>query len=155
MGAACTAEIRQSDTSDAAAQVPFYRFDSIEVLRLPDRCALVGVELHDDAIDLPSFRHPRRATYVLGRERGSLSPALIDCCDHVIKIPTRFALNLAAAGAIVMYDRLLSVGRFGDRPPVEALPPHAFGQPVLRRAGRDKRGARAYARRTEDQETIP
>jgi len=160
VAAACSPEIRKSDTSDTAAQVPFYRFDSVASLRLPDGCALVGVELRDDAVDLPSFRHPRRAAYVLGMERGSLSPTLIDCCDHLIKIPTRFSLNLAAAGAIVMYDRLLSAGRFGARPvvpggPVEAIPPHAFGQPVLRRkAGRETRGARAHARRTEDQDTI-
>ena len=112
VAAASTAGLRKSDTSDAAAQVPFYRFESVESMRLPDSCALVGVELRDDAIDLPSFRHPRRAAYVLGRERGSLSPTLIDCCDHVIKIPTRFALNLAAAGAIVHgEDRLACPSR--------------------------------------------
>ena len=131
-------DIRKSDTSDAAQQVPLYRFDSVETMRLPNGCALVGVELMDDAVDLPSFRHPRCAAYVLGMERGSLSAALVDCCDHLIKIPTRFSLNLAAAGAIVMYDRILSIGRFGARPvvpggPVEAIPPHEFGRPVVRR----------------------
>jgi hypothetical protein len=71
-------------------------------------------------------------------ERGSLSPALIRCCDHVIKIPTLFSLNLASAGAIVMYDRLISVQRFGARPvvpggPIEPIPLHKFGAPVIRR----------------------
>jgi hypothetical protein len=33
-----------------------------------------------------------------------------------VRIPTRFALNLAVAGALVLYDRLLQHGRFAERP---------------------------------------
>ena len=83
---------------------------------LPQRCVLVGVELLDDAIDLPSFRHPLNAAYVLGPERSGLSPAMLQRCRHVVRIPTRFALNLAVAGALVLYDRLLQHGRFAERP---------------------------------------
>jgi tRNA G18 (ribose-2'-O)-methylase SpoU len=131
-------DVRKSDTSDTAGQIPFYSFDSVESMCLPAGCALVGVELMDGAVELPSFRHPRCAAYVLGMERGSLSPELVDCCDHVVKIPTSFSLNLATAGAIVMYDRLISVQRFGERPvvpsgPVAPVPEHTFGEPVLRR----------------------
>jgi hypothetical protein len=36
-------------------------------------------------------------------------------CRHVVRIPTRFALNLAVAGALVLYDRLLQHGRFAER----------------------------------------
>jgi len=99
------------------------------------------VEFREDAVDLPSFRHPRCAAYVLGPERGSLSPALAACCDHLVKIPTRLCVNLSVAGAIVMYDRMLTLGRFAERPvapggPAKPLPPHEFGDVVVRRAGR-------------------
>ncbi len=138
----------QSDTSDAIGQVPFYSFDSARSLRLPVGCGLVGVEIHDDAVELPSFRHPRCAAYVLGMERGSLSPEMVECCDSLVRIPTAFALNLAAAGAIVMYDRMISVRRFGARPvapggPVEPLPEHVFGEPVWKK----KRSRRETPRR--------
>ena len=83
---------------------------------LPQHCVLVGVELLDDATDLPSFRHPVNAAYVLGPERSGLSPAMLRRCRHVVRIPTRFALNLAVAGALVLYDRLLQHGRFAERP---------------------------------------
>ncbi len=83
---------------------------------LPQRCVLVGVELLEDATDLPSFRHPLNAAYVLGPERSGLSPAMLQRCRHVVRIPTRFALNLAVAGALVLYDRLLQHGRFAERP---------------------------------------
>jgi hypothetical protein len=33
-----------------------------------------------------------------------------------VRIPTAFSLNVATAGAIVMYDRLRSLGRFASRP---------------------------------------
>ncbi|MCB2056156.1 MAG: RNA methyltransferase [Geminicoccaceae bacterium] len=111
-----TARASRSDTSDAAAQLPVYDVADVGALHLPRNCALVGVELVDEAVPLPSFRHPRTAAYVFGPERGSLSPAMLARCDHVVRIPTRFCINLAVAGAIVMYDRLVSSRQFADRP---------------------------------------
>lgn len=130
-----------ADTTDVVANLPFYAFPDLAGMRLPQGCALVGVELLDDATELPSFRHPRQAAYVLGPERGSLSPEMVACCDHIIKIPTRLCVNLSVAGAIVMYDRILSVGRFAERPvtpggPTVPPPPPVFGDVVVRRGGR-------------------
>ncbi len=126
-----------SDTTRAEQRVPVYEIASVAALRLPRGCRLVGVELVEDAVALPSFRHPLNAAYVFGPERGSLSPALLERCDHVVRVPTRFCVNLGVAGAIVMYDRLLCHGRFAPRPvrsggPSEPLPAHVHGRPVLR-----------------------
>ncbi len=115
-----------------------WRMQTLADLSLPRGCALVGVELLDDAVDLPSFRHPLNAAYVLGPERAGLSPALLRRCDHVVRIPTRFALNLAVAGALVLYDRLLQHGRFAERPvgsmaAPAALGPAGHGPPRFRR----------------------
>jgi len=107
---------RHADTAETPTHVPFWRFPDLAALDLPQGCVLVGIELLDDAIDLPSFRHPLNAAYVLGPERAGLSPALLARCRHVVRIPTRFALNLAVAGALVLYDRLLQHGRFAERP---------------------------------------
>ncbi|MBT4045633.1 MAG: RNA methyltransferase [Rhodospirillaceae bacterium] len=121
-----------ADTSQSTNQLPYYEFDSVPNMLLPSRCQLVGIELTDGAVDLPTFRHPVRAAYILGPERGSLSPEMLDRCDHVIKIPTTFCINVATAGAIVMYDRTVSLGRFGQRAtfsrnPGEAAVPHVRG----------------------------
>jgi len=131
------AAFRASDTADTAGNVPLYTYPDVASLDLPKGCDLVGIELMDDAVDLPSFRHPRRAAYVLGPERGGLSPDLVARCTHVIKIPTRFSINLSLAGALVMYDRMISLGRFAPRPtrpggPTEPLPPHIHGAPQFR-----------------------
>ncbi len=135
------AESRKSDTSAAWTQLPFYEFDDVAALRLPHGCALVGVELLENSVELPSFRHPSQAAYVLGPERGSLSREMMARCDHVVKIPTRFCVNVGIAAALVMYDRLRNLGRFAPPPvapggPVEILPAHLHGMPVLRRARR-------------------
>ncbi len=127
----------RSDTSDTPGHIPFYSFPDIPSMVLPDDCTLVGVELTDDAAELPSFRHPPQAAYVMGPERGSLSPALTEKCEFVVKIPTLFCVNVGIAGAIVMYDRVISLGQFPRRPispggPTEALPDHVFGDPKIR-----------------------
>lgn len=106
----------RSDTSRAPENMPWYDYDSVAAFQPPQGCRLVGVELVDEAIDLPVFPHPPRACYVLGPERNSLSAALLARCDQVVKIPTRFCINVGMAGAIVMYDRMLALGRYGERP---------------------------------------
>jgi tRNA G18 (ribose-2'-O)-methylase SpoU len=129
---------RSADTSDTALHVPLYRYREGEVIPLPQGCVLVGIEITEDAAELPSFRHPLNAAYVLGPERASLSAATLAQCRHVVRIPTRFSLNLAVAGALVLYDRLLQHGRFAERPAAPGgggAAPHAtgHGHPVFRR----------------------
>jgi tRNA G18 (ribose-2'-O)-methylase SpoU len=109
-------EIGAVDTSAASEHLPVHEFADVASMHLPKGCALVGVELTDDAVELPSFRHPPRAAYVLGPEKGSLSPAMQARCDWIVKIPTRFCVNVGLAGALVMYDRMISLGRFAERP---------------------------------------
>jgi tRNA G18 (ribose-2'-O)-methylase SpoU len=123
---------RRADTAATPAHVPMWRFPRLEEMVLPQECVLVGVELMADAIDLPSFRHPLDAAYVLGPERAGLSPGMRARCRHVVRIPTRFALNLAVAGALVLYDRLLQQGRFAERPVGSMLAPSASHLPAQR-----------------------
>lgn len=130
-------QLRVSDTSDAGGHLPLYHYPDLGSLELPQGCALVGVELLDCSIDLPSFRHPLRAAYVFGPERGNLSPELVERCEFVVKIPTRFCINVGVAGALVMYDRMISLGRFAERPvrvggPTETVPEHVHGKQIYR-----------------------
>lgn len=138
IGATYQALEARADTSKGQWHLPHYNWRGLGEMQLPSGCRLVGVELLDEAVDLPSFRHPLRAAYVLGPERGSLSPELVARCDHVVKIPTAFCINLAMAGAIVMYDRVKCLAPFADRPVREggpetvAIPRHRHGAPLTR-----------------------
>ena len=127
-----------ADTSAAVASLPFHAYPDLAAFIPPHGCRLVGIELMEEAVELPSFTHPPQAAYVLGAERASLSPALVEQCDFVVKIPTRFCVNVAIAGALVMYDRMISLGRFAERPvraggPMAARPTHVHGEPVWKR----------------------
>lgn len=131
-----------TDTSAAVEHLPVYRYAAPEALQLPQDCALVGVELTDDAVELPSFRHPPRAAYVFGPERGSLSASLLARCDHVVKIPTAFCVNVSLAAALTIYDRMISMGRFAERPvrpgaPVGEGPTHRRGGIRIRTKARE------------------
>jgi tRNA G18 (ribose-2'-O)-methylase SpoU len=105
-----------ADTSKSSSHLPYYHWETLEDMSLPEDCRLVGVELMSESEDLPSFRHPVRAAYVLGPELGALSPELVARCDHLVRIPTDFCINVAMAGAVVMYDRVRTLGRFPPRP---------------------------------------
>lgn len=129
----------KSDTSKSVLHLPVYHWQNADEIAMPERCKLVGVELLDEAVDLPSFRHPLHAAYILGPERGVLSEGVLARCDHVVKIPTAFCINVGMAGAILMYDRIKSLGNFpprtsllNDADTLRRL--HVFGKPKARTA---------------------
>ena len=76
----------------------------------PFSAPLVGVELADEAQPLEQFHHPRQALYLLGPEDGSLSRAAVDLCQYVVSFDSRYCLNVASAGTVVLYDRHVKVG---------------------------------------------
>lgn len=140
----------KSDTSLAPKNIPWYDYDTIDDLQLPRNCKLVGVELTEDAVPLPRFHHPLNAAYLLGPERGSLTPEILDRCDHTVMIPMKFCVNVATAGAILMYDRSLVHGGHGKRglsnlQPAPDAPVHSHGGRFVR--GPEKRAA---ARKASD-----
>lgn len=128
----------ESDTSRAQKAMPYYQFGAVEEFRLPAGCKLVAVEITEDAVELPRFRHPVRAAYVFGAERLSISPEMLARADYVVKIPMKFSINVGMAGAIVLYDRLISLGGYPPRPittggrQVDLPPPHTWGAPLVR-----------------------
>ena len=83
---------------------------------------------------------------------------MLKACEFVVKIPTRFSINVGMAGAIVLYDRLISLGGYGARP-VKAggvgaeLPPlHTWGAPLakpgaIRALGRNRFASRVRVKK--------
>ena len=113
-------EVRTTDTSRSHNHLPYYDWDSLDDMSLPKGCELIGVELTEDAVDLPSFRHGLNCAYILGPEKGSLSPRAQEMCAAIVKIPTKFCLNVSLAAALTLYDRALCFGGYTGRP----LPSH-------------------------------
>ena len=66
--------------------VPYYDYETPQEISVPKNCAIVGVELCDEAVALPEFCHPIRCAYIFGPERGSLSKETQEKCDYMVKI---------------------------------------------------------------------
>ncbi|MEL6365994.1 MAG: TrmH family RNA methyltransferase [Pseudomonadota bacterium] len=114
---------RGSDTSAAERHTPYYEWESLDDMRLPRGCKLVAVELVEGAVELPQFLHPLQAAYLLGPEKGSVSEAALTAADHVVKIPSKFCVNVGLAAAFIMYDRMIYLGGYPARPAPSAPPP--------------------------------
>lgn len=96
-----------TDTFKAIRRIPVQRTsDDAHLNGMFLGCQRVGIEIVDGASSLVEFKHPARAMYLFGPEDGSLTPDELATCQHVIQIPTRRCMNLAATVNIVLYDRL-------------------------------------------------
>lgn len=116
--------LQPSNTNKAHKHIPFFAFPTLKEFILPSDCQLVGVELTPNALDIREFYHPTRACYILGAEDDGLSDEVIGhCTGGLIHIPTPGPLNVAVAGSIIMYDRLIqqSGGRRRRQPLDETI----------------------------------
>lgn len=96
-----------TDTTKAWTQIPFYAYaDFADFQRyLPLDCPILGVET--DGNSIANLVHLDRAIYLLGAEDYGLSEAARRACSYLIRIPSAYCLNVATAGSIVMYDRII------------------------------------------------
>ncbi len=100
----------KSDVVASPKNIPMFYYDDWTDFfkHIPRHCELVGIELHPKAKSLMDFEHPKRACYVLGGEEFGIPPNIIKSCRYKVEIPTnQVSLNVAAAGTIVLYDRMI------------------------------------------------
>lgn len=104
-----------ADVYKTLRQIPCVPFADIAAFMAmaPVDAKVVVIEYGGE--DLIDFKHPKRALYVLGSEDAGIPPALVARAHAHIAIPTSpgrpSSLNVAAAGAIVMYDRFMKLRR--------------------------------------------
>lgn len=97
-----------SDTYKTWRHIPLFEYDSIEqLLNVIHDCQIVAIEMGGKP--LPEFNHPERCVYLLGAEDNGLPKPLIDKCHRIVSIPSirRNSYNVAQAGTLVMYDRMV------------------------------------------------
>jgi tRNA G18 (ribose-2'-O)-methylase SpoU len=101
---------QSSDTTKAWRHLPHYTYTTVEELITPYDAKVVGIEITDEAIPLVRYRHPTRAIYILGAEDNGITDKTMSRCHDIVKIPSSICLNVAVAGSIVMYDRIMKGG---------------------------------------------
>jgi tRNA G18 (ribose-2'-O)-methylase SpoU len=98
-----------SDTPNTTLHIPLRQHLAFEefLVNMPTGAILVGIEMNGKP--LKEFSHPERAVYLLGAEDHGLPNAVMERCKQLVSIesvrPQSF--NVAVAGSIVMYDRLI------------------------------------------------
>ena len=139
IGATYQALEARADTSKGAQHLPHYDWASVERAGaaggMPPGRRRAARRGHRPA-ELP----PPAARRLRAGARARLAVAgAARACDYVVRIPTSFCVNLAMAGAIVMYDRVRSLGRFPPRPVGEGGPIVSRPRNIAGKVGRKPR----------------
>lgn len=95
------------DTHKAVGAMPYFHYETFDDFfkNLPKGAMLVGVELDKKAVQLETFKHPKRCVYLLGAEDHGMSKIAIEKSHHLVKFKSELSLNVSVAGSIIMYDR--------------------------------------------------
>ena len=95
------------DTSKTPRHLPLLHFETWGDYRAhaPFGWVPVGIEIGREAVSLVDYKHPDPVVYILGAEDSGLTNEAAALCRDLIVIPSRYCLNVAVAGSIVMYDR--------------------------------------------------
>lgn len=98
-----------TDPQKSWRSLPVYSYDNFEEFykNLPFSCVLIGVEMEDSAEPLEHFEHPERACYLLGAEDHGLSRMARERCHKKVKLRGEQSMNVAIAGSILLYDRIV------------------------------------------------
>lgn len=102
-----------ADVFKSHRQMPCFGYESVAAFAASAPVDAQWVAVEHGGAPLAHFRHPKRAVYILGSEDAGLPPALVARAHHHVSIPVTqgrpASLNVAAAGAIVMWDRMLKI----------------------------------------------
>lgn len=101
-----------SDVLKVWAKIPLFQFATLEAFleTIPYSCKIVGIELDVAAIPIKDYEHPTRAIYLLGSESDGLTKALKQKCQDLVVLPGEQSLNVAVAGSLVLFDRVMKLG---------------------------------------------
>lgn len=94
-----------ADTKSFHRLIPTVGVDDLLTMT-PQGAEVVVIELVEGAIPLPRFEHPKNAYYILGPEDGSVPKEIVEQADHLVYVPTRSCMNLAATANVLLYDRM-------------------------------------------------
>ncbi|TKB58644.1 RNA methyltransferase [Ferrimonas aestuarii] len=94
-----------TDTKKASSHIPLRPSDDL-LCGVDTPLSVVCIELVEGATPLPEFEHPEHAIYLFGPEDGSLDKHLVERAEHVVYVPTKGCMNLAATVNVLLYDRM-------------------------------------------------
>lgn len=110
---------QKSDTYNVTKQIPISHYDTTAqwlhaVQQSNPRPVIVGIEISGKT-PLSTFVHPSHAIYLFGAEDEGLPEEILSLCDQTICIESvrQASYNLAVAGSLVLYQRMLQYQKTG------------------------------------------
>lgn len=102
----------RADVCQSPKRIPTFHYDSWKEFYKygrPRNCELVGIEQHKRSVPLEKFTWPDRCIIVLGAEDEGIPTEYLKQCRYKIELPSACgeSLNLAVAGGICLYNRLV------------------------------------------------
>ena len=94
-----------TDTKNAGSDIPMSNIEDIKQ-HVPANTSVIAVELVEGAQALPHFVHPQNAFYIFGPEDGTIPQEVLNECEHIVYVPTKGCMNLAATVNVLLYDRM-------------------------------------------------
>ena len=99
-------------------RIPLFTYQTMEEMKTsaPREAPIICVEM--GGTPLPDFEHPPCAVYLLGAEDGGIPHDVINACHATVSLPSirKQSYNVAQAGTLVMYDRMIKLGKFAGTP---------------------------------------
>jgi tRNA G18 (ribose-2'-O)-methylase SpoU len=80
----------------------------LRLLQSQNGYEIIGTALRSDAVNVATYRFAARTVLLFGSEGSGLSAATLALCNGCVKVPMApgvDSLNVAAAGAVVLYER--------------------------------------------------
>ncbi|KAL7435429.1 hypothetical protein ACHAXH_005439 [Discostella pseudostelligera] len=108
-----------TDTLNVPARIPLIELDdwtSFVEWASPKSAVWVVIEM--GGTPLSEFVHPRNAIYILGSEDHGVPKSVVRGCREVVSLECELygSYNVAVAGSIVMYDRMMKMRKANEQP---------------------------------------
>lgn len=98
-----------SDTMKTHRHIPLYTYENADDFfnHVPYDCPVVAVELAESSVPLDLYHHRERCIYLLGAEDHGIPESVLRRCTDTVRIRGDYCYNVAVAGSLVMYDRMI------------------------------------------------
>jgi tRNA(Leu) C34 or U34 (ribose-2'-O)-methylase TrmL len=102
-----------TDTLNVPARIPLIEVNDWNAFVESSPRSAVWVVIEMGGVPLSEFQHPRNAIYILGSEDHGVPKNVLRACREVVSLEaeTYSSYNVAVAGSIVLYDRMIKMRR--------------------------------------------
>lgn len=127
---------QSTDTVQSTRRLPLFEFSDFADFAPFSPRGVKWVAIEMGGTPLEEFDHPKNAMYFLGSEDGGLPLSISRACHETVSIESeRYpSYNVAVAGSIVLYDRMVKMRKKGYMKPEDYPSPshiHDYGGNVI------------------------